>query len=145
MFEKLAVQYYEEDELSDLLVKEVRACMLRSEAVLKKELLAIIRDNHFFHDWYVTSLKMFCESNIMRCQLQISKEENQYVLNFDGVISMASYGEIMSSTAEYPPRTQGDSFAQVLDFWIDYTDCYKVCILLDNKRYIILKVKKIVI
>ena len=42
MFEKLAVQYYEEDELSDLLINEVRACMLRSEAVLKKEWIAII-------------------------------------------------------------------------------------------------------
>lgn len=141
MFEKLAVQYYEEDELSDLLINEVRVCMRRSEAVLKKEWMAIIRDNHFFHDWYVTSFRTFCENNIMRCQLQISKGEINYVLDFDGVISMASYGEIISSTADYPPRTQGDSFAQVLDFWIDYVDCYKICILLDNERYIIIRAK----
>ena len=141
MFKKLAVQYYEENELSDLLINEVRACMRRSEAVLKKELIDIIRDNHFFHDWYVVSFRIFCENNVMRCQLQIAKEEINYVLLFDEVISMASYGEILSSTADYPPRTQGDSFAQVLDFWIDYIDCYKVCILLDNERYIIIRAK----
>ena len=144
MFEKLAVQYYEEDELSDLLVNDIRACMLRAEAVLKKEFIAIIGDNHFFHDWYVTSFKIFCENNIMNCQLEIAKGEIKYGLYFDGGISMALYGEIISSTADYPPRTQGDSFAQVLDFWIDYIDCYKVCILLDNERYIILKAKKII-
>lgn len=42
MFEKLAVQYYEEDELSVSLINEIEACMLRAEAALQKEFMEII-------------------------------------------------------------------------------------------------------
>ncbi|MBE5790596.1 MAG: hypothetical protein E7322_00375 [Clostridiales bacterium] len=141
MFEKLAVQYYEEDELSVSLINEIKACMLRAEAALQKELMEIIRNNHVFHDWYVTSFNLYCEENITLCRIQVSKRETQYVLKFDGVVSVAIYGEIASSAADYPPRAQGDSFAQVLAFWIDYTDYYEICLLLDNERYIIIKAK----
>ena len=74
--------------------------------------------------WILQSRSFLCRGACEENQ-QEAKGEINYVLDFDGVISMASYGEIISSTADYPPRTQGDSFAQVLDFWIDYVDCYK--------------------
>ena len=102
MFEKLATQYYAEEEVSDALQKEIEECHHRAKAFLPSEAEYVIDTTHSFHDWYLTECSIHCNHGTKNCKLTLSKGCITYYVLFSGVTSLSTVGELVSDEAMYP-------------------------------------------
>lgn len=145
MFENLVSSYYAEEELGDALLNKIGECFHRAEAFMTCEGKQILQDTHSFHDWYLIECQVYCEQNMKKCRIVLSKGSTVYQLLLSEVISFSTCGELVSDNANYPQAGQDSSIAQVLTLWLDYQDCFGFCLLLDNERYINIRARNVCI
>jgi len=139
MFEKLAIHYYNEEQMSDALYNQIQECYHRAEAFMTKEAKYIINTTHLFHDFYLSECSIYCDHGSKKCRIALSNKREVYTILLYGVCSLSIVGELVSDKAEYPKSEQGFAFAQVLALWLDYQAFFDICLLLDNERYIIIR------
>ncbi len=145
MLERLAVQYYEDDDVSEDLRTRINQCWARAKGVLRTKTINAMKQEAWFHDWYLTEFTVYCERKVQFCRITLSKRDHQCRLVFSGVEAVSMFGELISPIAKYPDSSVGTSFAQVLDTWMDYQKRFECCLLLDNERFIVLKAKDVLL
>ncbi len=136
MFENLVSSYYAEEELDNAFLNKIGECFHRAKAFMTYEEKQILQDTHSFHDWYLIEYRVYCEKNVKKCKLVLSRGPMVYQLFLSEIISFSTCGELVSDNANYPQSWQNSSIAQVLTLWLDYQNCFGFCLLLDNERYI---------
>lgn len=136
MLEKLAAQYYAEEEPSEALERRIEECRHKSAPFLSGEAKAILRATHSFHDWYLTKCSVDCSHGTKNCNITLSKGSTAYRILLSGVTSLSIDGELASDEANYPDSALNTSLAQVLDLWIDHQRRFEFCLLLDSERFI---------
>lgn len=138
MFDELAKQYYEDDELSADLIEYIGACRKRARAMLSPQAIQILETNHAFHDAYLTDLNLCHAQGKGICKVGLFRNKIHRTLVFEDISSLRVAGELVSASANYPSPSNRSSFAQVFDLWIDYQGQFECCILLDSGRFIAL-------
>lgn len=142
MFKPAAIRYYAEDELSDAQRLEIQRCWQRAESVIGDDIKDAIRAACSFHDWYMTEYSVYCKQLTEYCKITLKNKRNsECCVLFAGVSSISMTGDLISYTANYPGAGEHTSFAQVLDFWLDYRKDFECCWLLDSERFIIIEAK----
>lgn len=136
MFERLAVEYYNEEEISDTLQSKIEECYHRAEAFMSSEVKYIIDTTYSFHDWYLTECSIYCGHGGKNCRLTLSKGCMTYCVLFSGVGFLSVVGKLVSDEANYPKSKQNSSLAQILALWLDYQNTFEICLLLDNERFV---------
>lgn len=144
MFKHAAIRYYAEDELSDAQRLEIQKCWQRAERVVGDNIKDAIIATRSFHDWYITEYSVYCKQMTEHCKITLKNKKNsECCVLFTDVSSISITGDLISYTANYPGAGEHTSFAQVLDFWLDYRKNLECCWLLDSQRFIIIKAKTI--
>lgn len=142
MFKKLAVQYYEEDcdgKRFRKLCEKAEHCWEKAELQLSEETVEGLQRRMRLHDWCISDLSVRCEWGANQCQISLKKREDRCKLLFSNVRSLSFFGELVSPSANYPGFFDGDSFARILEIWLDYRKRFECCLLLDSERYIVIK------
>lgn len=142
MFEKYAIEYYKSDDyLSNFSYDTINECIMHAEAKLEK-----LNPYRRFHDDYIVGFHIYIANDVLSCKVELSShivKNKTSTIIFHQVTSLNIQGELISTSAIYPPSQGSITFAQVLDVWFDYQSSFECCFLLDNERYFILKSKDI--
>lgn len=143
MFKPAAIRYYAEDEMSDVQRLEIQECWKRAERAIGDDIKDVIRAACSFHDWYITECSVYCQQMTEYCKMTLHKKNSECCVLFTGVSSISITGDLISNTANYPGAWEHTSFAQVLDFWMDYQRVFECCWLLDSERFIIIEARAV--
>lgn len=144
MFEKMAFDYFKEEDVPEYLVEYLDTCRKRINGKLDHEVICSLKTNHSFHDSYLTSVLVSSANNGMgSCQINLIRFDIHYIFEFYGISTFHIEGDIVSPNANYPKPKADSSIAQVLDIWFDYQKEFECCILLDSERFIILRAQDV--
>ena len=121
----------------------LRRCMCKAKTEIPAKLVDLL-ESHWFHDAYLTCICVESVADGIICYVRMQKRSTSVMLSIHSVDLYEIAGRIVDSKAKFPlSYAQQNPIAQILDVWIELKEGLVIYILLDNKRYCVIRCREV--